>query len=510
MDLEQPPIHEEILFENKFIPTNETWDKTARRTYRASKNMFHIAALLCLLLAIAEGAAILILGNRNFTILIFLFVFLAITLYVLPIIQIRRIKSTLISHEGLLNSGREEPISRGVRFYEDDFENLIHGSRFLYSQVSKVHYDKSYIYIIVEAQMLFLVKRDTFTIGTDEAFISFIEQKTTSPRSQINKKLVSWAALLALAFVIATYGIFISFSYSSALWQLLARRGGGANIATTSERGISITAAGDYVYFQVPSFFEGTRIMRYSSYSDAYFVAEVPEEGVMGFIGDTLYLVTPSLGTFAIDPQSGEVSKISTVSGTYAVFTSDWIYIQNNYYNYPGWYAMISRIRPDGSEFTVLSERQGTGLQLYEGYLYFYCLGDEAVIKMGLDGNCYEIVMANTGMYYMHIHDGWIYYINPSHQLYRANMESGRHTSLNALVAAFAITHDSIVTLDLPAEGEIADNMSAMLLHGGWHRQYIQFGGVPIAVSGDIYFFQQVSGVLFRAHIYDRGIVPIY
>jgi len=470
----------------------------------AYKNIFHIAALLCIVLALAEGVATLVLGGRNFSPIILLFFFLAIILFVLPLIQTRRIKSALINHERLLSSGIE-PISRGIRFYEEDFEYLVYGSRFLYDQITHVYIDKSYVYISIESQMLFLVKRDSFTKGIDESFISFIKGKTADTRNKIKKKSASGTILMAIAFVLATYGIFVFFSNSSSLWQLLARD--SASEAITSERGLSIATAGGYVYFQVPSF-HGVQIMCYSQDSDAYFIAEIPERGVIGFIGDTLYLVTPGLGTFAINPQSGEVSKISTISGRYAVFTSDWIYIQA--FHYPAGYAMISRIRPDASDFMVLSQRPGIGLQLYEEYLYFYCLDYESVIKLCPDGNCYETVMTNMGVLYMHIHDGWIYYINLFHQLYRVNMASGQRTSLNARVVAFTITHDSIVTLDFPVYGDVADNMSAMLLHGGWHRQYIQFGGAPIAVGGDIYFFQAGTGVLFRAHIYERGITPIY
>jgi len=508
-----------MLFEYSFTPTDATWQSYITRGFRDIRVGFKALAAICLLLAVAELAAFeRSFGDISFPFTIPVLFVLATIFYVIPIFQARRYTALFVKQERLINSGKQVPLERGAKFYDDFFETAVHGSRYAYSQITNVLHDDNYIFIAIEDQIALPIKRDSFTTGCDETLIAFLGTKVSISRLR-NKKLWRVGLWFTMVVVGLLVSFFMIFRNESALAYMWRTRGGDV---TVSQRGQSIVRGDGFVYFQVHDL-HGSRIMRYSGTSRAETFAYTPELGVMDFVGDTLFLVTPSLGVFAIN--DGMVDRLSGTGGICAVFTDDWIFVQSQRYYHPGWHGEISRIRPDGSEFSIILDHPGVGLQLYEGSLYFYSLYHQAVVRVGLDGGNKETVLEGfmpeiddgvpfvgpfatvARMQNLQIHSGLVYYINPKQRLYRVDMATGQRMCLNAYVTAFAITHDSIVTLDYPAH---ESNMSAMLLNGSWHRQYVQFGGRPVDVGGDLYFWQHGSNSLFRANIYERGITPVY
>jgi len=513
---------EECLFENAFTPTEETWGEFAVRMHKRPRVLFFVGAGIFSLLTVPVIFALVANGFReSFAGLIFLVG--AVIFFLLPGFHTRKMKKGLIKQERLLNSGKEEPTMRGSRFFQSYFESLS-GSRYTYDQISNVMHSKNFIFIVLEDQLTLLVRKNAFLNGDEASFALFLKGKLTPPSKVWKKRRLrqDGASLIVIALFLLALIWFFS-------------NGSATGTVTSSDRGMPIAEQDGYVYFQVFRQFD-THLMRHSPEGRASLLVEIPEMGNIQFIGDMLYLVMPQHGVYAVDPSDGAVWKISDLGGNCVVFTEEWIFVQSQRYDLAeGWQGEISRMHPDGSEVSLLSEDSGVGLQLYEGLLYYFSLIDQAIIRMDLDGSNREVLFADFSheesdidlfnlivrLRNMQVHDGWIYYIDATNWLYRTQIGSQISVPLNAHVVAFAILENTLVTLDFPQTIDSAivpfpsleaSALSTMRLDGRGRVPFMRYAGAPIVLGDYLYFFQQFStpSALYRYSFFDHELINLF
>jgi hypothetical protein len=294
---------------------------------------------------------------------------------------------------------------------------------------------------------------------------------------------------------------------------------------STSERSAIITEHDNSVYFQVLNVLtDNLRVYRRSSNGELSIIAEMSMFlGNTGFIYNTLFLATTTDGIHKICILDNSIEQISEAGGSDFVFTADWIFGQGQWWKNGAYHGEIFRMRPDGSEFEVISDDGGVGLQLYEGKLYYFSLNDRSVIRINIDGTNREIVfecicsdeveIANV-RYLMRkrnirIHDGWVYYINHENQLYRIGLDGQAKTNLNAQVYVFEL-HDSTLVFAEYSENVLQERSSIYLMDLNTMRtqRVTQSGGWILVIAGDYAYSYHIEGqtvFLYRFHISGDG-----
>ncbi len=286
----------------------------------------------------------------------------------------------------------------------------------------------------------------------------------------------------------------------------------------------------DDLYFQVENPNGGGLLYKKPGAKGAnQLVTELPDVGWLQILDDTFYLGTHDKGIYRFHLDGSELQKISDVGGNFFIMTPQWIFGQTERYNTTqGWEGEIYRMRPDGSEYTVLSKDGGTCLNLYEETLYYFSYTDNAIVKMNMDGaeketlisdlrkdageNFKEIPPAENfiSKYSMTLKDGWIYYIT-DYQVYKVLVDGQENTKLNAAAKALAVKGSELVLLD-HNEGDDplgSSSISMMDQNGENKRVVIQSGGwLPIVAGEYVYFYASPS--LYRFAATGGGFEQIY
>ena len=520
---QSPQPEAPCLFENKFAATEATWRDLGKGSAKENK-VYGFAAGTVLAIA---AVVLVVLGILSDDGVMFIAAGVAVvcavyTMFFYAKREGRKLEANYSKQERLQNAGLENEFRDfGLRCYENHFESL-RGTKHGYAQITSMVTAGEHAFIVVDEVLLLVVKADAFTIGDYEAFIVFIKQ-TAQDSIRKNKKKRYFKSARALAGMILIIAALIISIYSGRArmqtpqpahqWDL--QRTQEVNI---SQRGTSIIEHNGNVFFQMDNLSgPGARLYRRRPDGEVILLAEIPSTGSIQFINDMLYIGT-SLGIYKINPTDGILTGISDTGGNCIVFTDEWIYVQRRVHNLTaGWQGEISRLRPDGSEFTLLSDDAGVGLQLYEGRLFYISIIDNALVSINPDGTNKTLQIENllpegalspsfedffAFQFYMQnlsnsrIQDGWLYYVNADHQLYRIQLDGQNNMSLNARVQAFTLWGASIVTLDHPSARRPLwmleeSSMSVMNLNGTGQRKFIlSGGGAPIIAAGYIYFYQ--------------------
>jgi len=511
-EMEPAPV-EECVIENVFTPAEGTWLELAKvgvkKWYRMYYYIVSTASLFCAaFLAIVASVSPI---DRYSLGLALLFLVLAIWGFTRPRgLRIRREKAFLKREQLLQAAGGETFAQRGALCYESHFEDL-QGNRYTYDRITDVLIGDMHIYLVVGNQMVAaLLRKDAFQTGDYDTFVAFLKEKTAAQLSYARRRGMCQGVVNC---VVRTVLVFAALVLLFAVFTMVQERPPRGGEVTQSERGASMVEHEGYVYFQVLRPREGSdSLYRRTPYGEVTLLATIPEIGSLQFIGDTLILGTYFHGLHAINPSDGTITNISVSSGHCFVFTPEWIYGQRQWWEHPeGIQGEIFRIRPDGSEWTLLSEDAGMGLQLYEGQLYYLSLIDHALVRMDLDGANRKILTPLYGVHReerltfadlrrrsnLRIHNGWVYYINDNNQLYKVQIDGQNNTSLNAYVQTFDVSGRTIVTLDYPPDGGTAvryglaldaSSVSRMNLDGTQNRAVVRNGWAPVIVGDYVYF----------------------
>lgn len=171
----------ENLFENKYVRNESTAKEIYKYWFFKKPTMAAVYAILSVYaLACIFGLSFDFEDAREF---IFPFI-LAIILPVLMIISYRSQVKTMVNRDKEMAQGGELVCEVSVNDNEMTLCAFESRSSILISDVKYAFVTESYITVITNARLMIVLKKDSFTLGDTEGFISFLKEKGIKVKGQ--------------------------------------------------------------------------------------------------------------------------------------------------------------------------------------------------------------------------------------------------------------------------------------------------------------------------------------
>jgi len=155
---------EKVLFVNEFIPTQEIVGEYVIRIYlKVSRLLCYAFSAMFVLWALLSGdgfwGAMALIATTAFF----------ITVYTMKYLETEKLMKAF----GLVTSTEGGKLR--TIFYDDT--SRLANNTFRYEQISKIVDAKLGLYIIIEKAIAIIIKKDSFTVGDYESFVTFLREK---------------------------------------------------------------------------------------------------------------------------------------------------------------------------------------------------------------------------------------------------------------------------------------------------------------------------------------------